>query len=84
MTKKEKEKRRREIKAKTVAICEVLADTTLYDVALIFGAVFNGIISSTEIEEWKAKSFAQMVEERIIQAVEFEYNSKEEQPCSTK
>lgn len=84
MTEKEKEKRAREIQAKTVAICEVLGDTSLFDVAMILGAVFAYIISSPEIEEWKARTFADMIEDRFIQAIDFEYNSKEEQPCSTK
>lgn len=84
MTEKEKEKKALEIEAKAVAICAIVADKTLYDIALILGAAFSGIIHSTEIGEWKAQSFAQMVEERINQAIDFEYNSKEEQPCSTK
>lgn len=84
MTEKEKEKRRREIEAQAVTICEILGDTSLFDIALILGAAFSDIIHSTEIEEWKAKAFAAMIQERIIQAIDFEYNSKEEKPCSTK
>lgn len=84
MTEKEKEKRRLEIEAKAVAIGGILSDTSLYDVAMILGAAVFAIISSTETEEWKAKAFAALVQERIIQAIDFEYNSKEEKPCSTK
>lgn len=84
MTEKEKEKRARKIEAQAVTICEILGDTSLFDVAMIFGAVFEGIICSTEINQETAKDFATMIRELIIQAIDFEYNSKEEQPCSTK
>lgn len=78
MSKKKIEKKAPKIEDKAIAIIEILANTPLYDIAMIFGAVFNGIIHSTEIEEWKAKAFAQLVEDHIIKAVEFEYNAKEE------
>lgn len=84
MTKEEKEKRARKIEAQAVTICDILGDTSLFDVAMIFGAVFEGIISSTEINQGTAKDFAAMIQERINQAIDFEYNSKEEKPCSTK
>ena len=72
MTEKKKVKRAREIEAKSIAICEVLANTDLYDIAMIFGAVFFGIIHSTEIDQARVEAFADLVESRIIQAVKME------------
>ena len=63
-----------EINNKAVAICGILDDTSLYEIAIIFGAVVYGIILSTGIVERKAKAFAQLVEKRINQAIETEYN----------
>lgn len=63
-----------EINNKAVAICEILEDTSLFEIAVILGAVVYGIICSTGIAERKAKAFAQLLEKHINLAIETEYN----------
>lgn len=65
-----------EIENKAYAICGILEDTSLYEIAVIFGAVVYAIISYTGIVERKAKFFAQLVEKQINLAIEKEYKSE--------
>lgn len=73
----------KEIEKYATGICGFLVSKNLYDIALILGATVFTIISSNHIEEWKAKSFAALVQERIIQAIEMKYKpetSKNNEP----
>lgn len=63
------------IENKAFAICRILGGTNFDDIAYIMGAIFYGIISSTEeIDENKAKAFAQLIEKRFNSAIETTYN----------
>lgn len=77
-----------EIENKAVAICGILRGTNLDEIAFILGAIFYGIISSTEeIDETKAKAFAELVKDRIDLAIEADITlktPKTQKPCSKK